>query len=234
MEQKINKEIEIDLLLIMKVIMRKWILISLITIFTAILAGGYAYTMLEDVYVADSSMIVQVTSSGDSEYTNLLTGQRLVDTYSEIAQSNRVLEELKTNLDLDYTNSDLRGMISVSSVNDTLIINLNVESTDPILATNIANELVTIVKQLSTEFDGLEEVEVLDTALIPTVPSGPNRMLYIAVGILLGGMIGVGLVLGFEFLDKNIKTGKDVENILGLRLLGLIPDYDVDGEENGK
>ena len=53
-------------------------------------------------------------------------------------------------------------------------------------------------------------------------------MMYLAVGILLGGMIGVGLVLGVEFLDKNIKVGKDIENVLGLRLLGIIPDYDMD------
>lgn len=231
MEQNMNQEMEIDLIHLIKVILRKWLLIGVITIAVAIVAGGYAYIMLDDVYVAKSSMIVQVTSTGDSEYTNLLTGQRLVDTYREIAESNRVLEELKINLDIDYTNSALREMISVVSVNDTLIINLTVESTDPKLASNIANELVTIVKQLSTEFDGLEEVEVLDTALTPTVPSGPNRMLYVIVGILLGGMIGVGLVLGFEFLDKNIKTGKDLENILGLRLLGLIPDYNMDEVE---
>ena len=99
-----------------------------------------------------------------------------------------------------------------------------------------ANELVVIVKSLSAEFDGLENVEVLDTATTPLIPSGPNRMLYLAVGILLGGMVGVGAVLALEFLDKNIKTGKDIENKLGIRVLGSIPHYSMDEGvvENGR
>ncbi len=231
MEQETNKEFEIDLSQIMKIIFRKWILIGVITVFMGVMAGGYAYIMLDDVYVAESSMIVQVTSNSDSDYTNLLTGQRLVDTYTEIAESNRVLEELRTNLGFEYSNITLRSMINVVSVSDTLIINLSVESSDPVLAKDIANELVLIVKDLSAEFTGLEDVEVLDVALTPTAPSGPNRTMYIAVGLLLGGMIGVGLVLGFEFLDKSIKNGQDVENILNIRLLGLIPEYDMDEVE---
>ena len=230
MGQNENQEVELDLIHIIKIILRRWILIGVITFAVTILAFGYAYLMLDDVYTAESSMIVQVTNTGDSDYTALLTGQRLVDTYTEIAESNRVLEELKTNLVIDYTNSQLRNMISVISVNDTLIVNLTVESNDPELAKDIANELVSIVKNLSTEFDGLEDVEILDTALTPTSPSGPNRLLYLMVGVLLGGMIGVGIVLAFEFLNKDIKTGKDVEKILGLRLLGLIPNYDMHEE----
>ncbi|BCR36290.1 YveK family protein [Mariniplasma anaerobium] len=230
MEQELIEDTEIDLIHLIKLILKKWILIGIVTVAIATAVGLYAYIALDDVYTAESSMIVQVTSSTDSEYTALLTGQRLVDTYSEIAESNRVLEALKVNLGIDYTNSQLRGMISVNSVNDTLIINLSVESTDPVLAGQIANELVSIVKDLSNEFEGLENVEVLDTALTPVSPSGPNRMLYLVVGISLGGMLGVGIVLAIEFLCKDIKTGRDIEKVLGLRLLGLIPDYSMDEE----
>jgi len=229
MEQDTNKEIEFDLIHLIKIIFRKWILISAITITSLVLVGGYAYLILDDVYTAESSMIVQVTNTGESDYTNLLTGQRLVDTYTEIAESNKVLDELRANLDIDYSNSQLRDMINVESVNDTLIINLEIESVDKYLATDIANEVVSIVRDLSALYEGLDNVEVLDIAKVPVSPSGPNRVLYLAIGILLGGMIGVGVVLGIEFLDKNIKTGKDIENYLGLRLLGLIPDYNNNG-----
>ncbi len=228
MDEKMNQDQEIDLVSLIKVIIRKWWLIGIITFIGLISAAGYAYMILDDEYTAESSMIVQVTSEGDSDYTNLLTGQRLVDTYTEIAQSNRVLSELRLNLGIDLTNLELKNMISVNSVNDTLIVALTVVSEDPVLARRIANELVVIVQDLSTEFEGLDNVEVLDTATTPVNPSGPNRLLYVAVGILLGGMLGVGFVLAVEFLDKNIKTGKDIENILGLRLLGTIPDYEMD------
>ena len=230
MDPQMNQELEIDLVSLIKVLLRKWWLIGAVTFVGLLVTALYAYMVLDDVYTAESSMIVQVTNTGDSDYTNLLTGQRLVDTYTEIAKSNRVLDELIDNLSLDYTKAQLRDMINVSSVNDTLIIQLVVENTDPVVARNIANEVVSIVKDLSTDFENLDNVEVLDIAEVPANPSGPNRILYVAVGILLGGMVGVGIVLGIEYLDKNIKKGKDVETFLGLRLLGTIPEYDMDEE----
>ena len=230
MDPQMNQELEIDLVSLIKVLLRKWWLIGAVTFVGLLVTALYAYMVLDDVYTAESSMIVQVTNTGDSDYTNLLTGQRLVDTYTEIAKSNRVLDELIDNLNLDYSKAQLRNMINVSSVNDTLIIQLDVENTDPVVAKNIANEVVSIVRQLSTEFENLDNVEVLDTAETPVNPSGPNRVLYVAVGILLGGMVGVGIVLAIEYLDKDIKKAKDVEGFLGLRLLGTIPEYALDEE----
>jgi len=231
MNEEKSQELEIDILHLIKMILEKWWLIGLVTALSLILVGGYAYLGLDDQYTAESSMIVQVTNSEDSDYTNLLTGQRLVDTYTEIAQSNRVLEALRLNLYIELTNSELRNIISVHSVNDTLIIELDVVNEDPKLAADIANEVVAIVKELSDTYDGLESVEILDTATIPVTPSGPNRMLYAAVGTLLGGGVGIGIVLAIEFLDKKLKTPKDIENILGLRLLGTIPHYDLNKED---
>jgi capsular polysaccharide biosynthesis protein len=157
-----------------------------------------------------------------------MTGQRLVDTYAEISKSDRVMNQLKDDLDLDMSNQAIRNMIAVNSVSDTLIIRLSVTTTDPALSQDIANQLVVIVKNLSDEFEGLEDVEVFDSATLPLGPSGPNRMMYSAIGLLLGGMIGVGLVFLREFLDKKIRTTKDLEDKLGIRVLGAIPYYDMD------
>ncbi len=232
MEQELNQGLEIDIMSLVRLLLRKWWQVAIVTFLGLILAGGYAYFMKDDVYTAESSMIVQVSDSESSDYTNLITGQRLVDTYTEISKSNRVLDELIENLDLDYTKSTLKNMINVSSVNDTLIIELKVDGGDAAEVAEIANEVVTIVQELSAEFEGLENVEILDVATTPVNPSGPNRLLYVVMGILLGGITGVGAVLAAEFLDKKIKTGKDLERVLDIRLLGTIPDYQMtEGDE---
>ena len=70
MEQDMNQEVEIDLIHLIRIILRKWILIGIITIATAIVAGGYAYIMLDDIYVAESSMIVQTKSLDVIELSN--------------------------------------------------------------------------------------------------------------------------------------------------------------------
>jgi len=232
MDQTTNQEYEIDLLHLIKLVLRKWIMVGAITMVVTFIVGAYAFFVLDDTYTANSSMLVQAQDTETSDYQNLLTGQRLVDTYKEIAKSNNVLEQLVTKVDdPNITVGSLRSMITVSSVNDTLIVKLSVEAYSPELSAEIANEAVDIIRALSSEFNGLQEVEVLDTAKVPTSPSGPNRILYVAVGILLGGMLGVGYVLVIEFMDKHIRTPKDIEQHLGLRVLGTIPDYDMGEEE---
>lgn len=222
--------IEIDFQQLLKVLLRKWWLIGILTLIGFVSTTTYAFLALEDVYTAESSMIVQIDStSGGETYTNLSSAQKVVDTYTELAKSNVVLEELKTNLSIDLSVAQLKNMITINSVSNTSIIKIKVEGLSPILTRDIANEIISIIQQFSVDFNDLDYIEVLDHAIAPSSPSGPNRGMYVAVGILLGGMLGVGLVLAIEFSNKSIKTGKDMEDILGIRLLGSISEYDVDG-----
>lgn len=233
MNEDFNQEVEIDLLAIVKLLLRKWWQIGIAVIVCVAAVAVYAYGMKDDEYTAKSSMIVQVSNENSSDYQDLVTGQKLVDTYIVVVKSDRVLNQVKDNLGLTYSNTALANMISVSNTSNTLIVNLSVTGLNGSESAAIANEIVTILKDLTTEFESLENVELLDTAVTPENPSGPNRMLYMVIGVLLGGVIGVGFVLAIEFLDKDVKTAKDVEDKLGIRLLGMIPEYDIpQGDED--
>jgi capsular polysaccharide biosynthesis protein len=233
MEEEQVYESEIDLLQIIQLLIRKWWVIVLSTVIVLIITIIYSFGFVDDQYTAQSSMIVQVVNENQTDYNNLVYGQRLVDTYQEIAQSNIVLNQLREDLGIELSNSTLRNMITLSGVQDTAILKLQVEYTDPVFARDVANEIVLILQTVTQDFEGLEQVELIDVAETPMNPSGPNRMLYMAIGVVLGGMIGVGIVLAVEFLDKKLRYPKDIEEKLGLRLLGTIPFYDIEkGDEN--
>ena len=151
-----------------------------------------------------------------------------MDTYTELAKSEQVVDRLIL-LDLPYSRSDYRNMMSLSGVQDTVIIKLMVGGTNKEDITLIANETMLAIQELSTQYDGFDNIELLDMAKVPNVPSGPNRMLYLMIGLVLGSMVGVGVILLFEFLDTSIKSSKDIEQKLQLRVLSVIPDYE--GEE---
>jgi capsular polysaccharide biosynthesis protein len=227
MNQDFNQEVEIDLLALAKLLLRKWWQIAIAVVLVTAATATYAYGMKDDEYTSKASMIVQVDSEAQSEYNDLVTGQKLIDTYKEVAKSDRVLNQVKTNLELDYSNTQLSNMISVTSTTNTLIINVTVTGFDKVETASIANEVVTVMQNLANELDSLEAIDTLDIAVTPDVPSGPNRVLYLVIGVLLGGVLGTGFVLAIEFLDRDIKTAKDVENKLGIRLLGMIPEYDL-------
>lgn len=227
MNQDFNQEVEIDLLALAKLLLRKWWQIAIAVVIVTAATATYAYGMKDDEYTSKASIIVQVNSENSSEYQDLLIGERLVETYKIVVKSDTVLDQVRENLELNYSNSQLSNMISVSSTSNTLIINLSVTGFDKEETAAIANEIVVVMKDLASELDSLEAIDSLDVAKVPTSPSGPNRVLYLVIGVLLGGVLGTGFVLAIEFLDRDIKTAKDVENKLGIRLLGMIPEYDL-------
>lgn len=204
-------------------LIKKWWIIVGFFIVGVTVSIIYAYMFNDDYYEAESSMIVQVTNTYDSDYTDLLTGEKLINTYSEIASSHIAIETLKENLNLNLSQSQIKDMITVKGISDTLIVKLSVRSFDKQLAADMANELILIVKGLSQQFEGLESVEILDPALIPTTPAGPNRTLYIVIGALLSGILGCSIVFVFEFFSNKIRSESDIKIHLGIKTLGRIP-----------
>jgi len=69
----------------------------------------------------------------------------------------------------------------------------------------------------------LGDIRVIDEARIPNNPIKPNKRLNLAIGGILGLMLGVMLTFFMEYMDNTIKTEEDIERTLGLPVLGLIP-----------
>jgi polysaccharide biosynthesis transport protein len=66
----------------------------------------------------------------------------------------------------------------------------------------------------------------IDPADAPDFPSSPKKSVNLTLGLLCG--LGIGLVLSFmvEALDSNVKTIYDIEERLGLPMLGVVPQVD--------
>ena len=67
------------------------------------------------------------------------------------------------------------------------------------------------------------DIIIIDKALAPDEPIKPRKMLNLAIGGILGLMLGVMLVFFMEYMDNTIKNTEDVERILNLPILGVIP-----------
>jgi non-specific protein-tyrosine kinase len=141
----------------------KWLwLIALGTL----LAGGTAYVVSVNttpVYQASTTLLISEARSPEmSDYTSLLTSERLAKTYSELLKKRPIMEEVIRRFDLELTPSELAGTVSVQLVRDTQLIELQVEGTDPQLAASIADEIPQVfIEQTetmqSTRFAGSKE-----------------------------------------------------------------------------
>jgi len=71
---------------------------------------------------------------------------------------------------------------------------------------------------------GNNNITVVDRAEVPKAYYKPNLELNLLIALLIGLAGGIGLAFLFEHLDDSFKRAKDIEDLLGLPVFGLIPD----------
>lgn len=125
---------------------------SWLIVLATLLSGGAAFVVSQfqdPVYQTTTTLLINeaTTTAQTSDYTAILTSERLARTYSEMLTKRPILETVMETLDLDSVYQDLeqmRDVITVQLVRDTQLIELSVEDTDPERAALIANALVEI------------------------------------------------------------------------------------------
>nr|ADU03236.1 CPS16B [Streptococcus suis]ADV39934.1 Cps16B [Streptococcus suis]FAA00998.1 TPA: chain length determinant protein/polysaccharide export protein [Streptococcus suis] len=221
--QEVNA-IEIDVLSLLKTIWRKKFFILVTAVLGAGLAFIYSNFLVTPQY--DSTTRIYVVSQNveaGAGLTNqeLQAGTYLVKDYKEIILSQDVLSRVKTELNLS---DDLLQKINVNIPVDTRIVSITVRDADPNNAARLANSVRTFAAQKIIEVTKVSDVTTLEEAMPAEKPATPGTTRNIAIGILVGGMSAVILVLIFEVLDDRVKRPQDIEEVMGLTLLGVVPD----------
>ncbi|CYU17739.1 Cps2B [Streptococcus suis] len=221
--QEVNA-IEIDVLFLLKTIWRKKFLILLTAVLTAGLAFVYSSFLVTPQYESTTRIyVVSQNVEAGAGLTNqeLQAGTYLVKDYREIILSQDVLTQVATELNLKES---LKEKISVSIPVDTRIVSISVRDADPNEAARIANSLRTFAAQKVAEVTKGIDVTTLEEAVPAEAPTTPNTKRNILLGLLAGGILATGLVLVMEVLDDRVKRPQDIEEVMGLILLGIVPD----------
>lgn len=217
----------IDLREYFAIIKKRFWIIALLAIISALISGVISFFMLKPVYEAKSTLIVNTEKN---EETQMITGdqfsvtQKLAVTYGEIIKSRAVLEDVIKNLKLDNEYEDLVKNVTVSPVKDTQIISISVQDTNKQKARDIANEIPKVFAKEAKRITKANDIQVIDKAILPQNPIKPNKMMNMAIAAVLGAMIGLFVVFLIEYLDNKLKTPQDIEKHLGLSVLGVVPN----------
>lgn len=216
-------EDEIDLMDLIFIIIRRWKLIVL-TMIPIIILGVIFSATRPSIYKADTTLMV---SSGMSniglDNSDISLNQKLVITYSEVAKSRSILKRVINKYDLDTTSENLARAISISPVSDTEIIKLSYKNSDPQLAAAVTNEFAKEFMNKVVEVMNIRNVKVVEPAEIPNHPLPKKRVIILAAFVILGGMVGLGLAFIIESVHKKLRKPTDIEKILGVPMIGMIP-----------
>ena len=198
-------------------------LVVILPLACAVLMAGYSAFLMHDTYTASASMYVLAKDDGESN-TNLSTdlnaSQMISNDVSTLLTSDRVLNETAADLGMeDLSDYDT----TVTSETTSRVITLSVTGPDAQVAADIANHMVTNVSEVAGEVMSVESVNPIDQAEAPESPSGPNRPLYVAVALMAGLFLAVAVVVLQDMLNTKVRGQEDVEELLGIPVVGRIP-----------
>lgn len=211
------------------VIHGKWIILGAMVAGLA-LAGFFTVFSYQPLYRATASMVVNAKERvvvGEEEWSqsasDIYLAQKMVNTYSVVLKSNRVMEYVIEDMNLDIEPETLREWVDLSPVKDTQVLLVSVVGASPELTVGIANSLMRVAPQAMMETVERGSLNVLDEAKLPrhTVPA--KTKMNAAIGAVLGLMLGLGYVVAKNALRPKVRTSSDIEDRLVLKTIGEIP-----------
>ena len=216
---------EINLKDLFNYFLSKKLYIILITLIAVIIGVLYSTFFKTPMYKSYTTMLLTKENDSTSITSNDITlNKNLVDTYSEIIRSRKIASKVINNLDLNYSIEELKSRISVSSINDTEIIKITVVDEDSKLAMDIANETASVFKTEIVKLYNIQNIGVVDVAETANSPYNMNSLKGIIISLLIGIVLSLALVFIMYYFDTTIKSAEEVEEKLGLPVIGKVPN----------
>ena len=226
---KEQNTMEIDVFHLFKILWKRKILVALVAIVAGALAFAYSAFIVKPEFTSTTRIYVVNRNQGDKPgLTNqdLQAGSYLVKDYREIILSQDVLEKVTSNLKLDLSPKDLANKVRVTVPVDTRIVSISVNDRVPEEASRIANSLREVAAEKIISITRVSDVTTLEEARPAIAPSSPNIRRNTIIGLLGGTVFTVIAVLIVELVDTRVKRPEDIEDVMQIALLGVVPNLD--------
>ena len=204
----------------------------LLIIFALIFGLGsfYVFFMQKPKYEATATVIVSSDKSNANLPGEVATNKNLIDTYTQVVKSHRVLDKVKGDMNTELAYNDMLGMIEVSAIKGTEIINITTTDRDAEFATKMTNKIADhFVKEIAKIYND-RNINVLDSAVTPTEPANIKVVRQEIIAFAAGIIVSVSILFLIFYFDRSVKTSEQVESQLHLPVIGKIHMIDAEKE----
>ena len=226
---KEQDKFEIDVFQLVKVLWKRKFLIVLAAMIAGLATFAYSSFVIQPQYTSTTRIYVVNRNQADKPgLTNqdLQAGSYLVKDYREIILSQDVLEKVVADQNLTIDAKTLGRKVSVTVPADTRIVSISVRDGKPEEASRIANALREVAAQKIISVTRVSDVTTLEEARPATSPSSPNIRRNTMMATIAGVGIVIVIVLLVELLDDRVKRPEDIEEVMHISLLGVIPNLE--------
>ena len=196
-------------------------------------SAGTAYTILvqKPEYKSRATIILSSDKSKTTVQSEITANKNLIETYTEVVKSHRVLDRVISENNLAESFEALSAKINVSSLKNTEIISISVVDANAYRSYEIANWVADIFKEEISQIYNDTSVNILDHAVEPRGPYNidvvKQEIIYMVAGMVLGG----GIILVLFYFDRTIKTTEQIDEIFKLPIFGQVHKLETDKQK---
>lgn len=225
---------EIDLREFFRLLAKRFWVVLLCAVIVGTSVLVYTVNFVTPGYEASVAIYVNNNSRKDSaaiSSSDLAVALRLVATYVNIIQSDRVLEKVVAESGLSVTTKQLRSMISADAIGETEMFRVSVISPNPELSAQLANAIAKVAPAEISEIIEGSSAKIIDYAKVPSKPCSPNYFKYTVLGALAGATLAIIALFLQVIMDVRVKTEEDLTRICAIPVLGAIPDLSTEAQK---
>jgi capsular polysaccharide biosynthesis protein len=206
---KRKKAKDINLKELYYVIKKRLWMVVVITLITTTLGAYHSISTNTPLYQSSSRIIIS-------------TGPEERNTLQVIIKDSTVLDKVVKELGLPQSPEALASQITVASIDNSQVVSIGVTDTNPYRAAKIATTTAKVFKEEIPNIMDFKDVRLLSDAKVNPWPinQSPNKM--IIISLIVGLVIGIGLVFLLDSLDDTLRTDREVEEMVGLPVLGRV------------
>ena len=213
---------------LLQLLLRKiWIILAS-SVLGLVVFFGYTKLFMDPQYTSNVQFYVSSKQNNDSSSVNtdyFNSSQKLVNTYSVILKSNRVLGLVIDTLGSDITPEELKDMLNIYAVNNTEAMIVEVTTHDPDFSAKIANTIANVAPDQIKEITQAGYITLVDSAYPETTPSSPKPLKNALIGFIIGLALSIGIVILQMLFDVHVKDEEDIKKYYNIPVLGGIPNF---------
>lgn len=220
-----EQEMTLDLLELYVVLKSRYKFILTTGLTAALITGFFSFFILTPIYESKTRIIIGKETGQQTTQSDVMMFQNLMKTYAEIAQSDSTAQLAAKSLGNSTDYKELQKSTDVQNQTGTQILLITATDSSPTLVAKKVNAMANAFIENSSKLLPTGTVNIMDKGTVPEYPVKPNKKLNLVIAFLLGVVVSVGITLVLEFIDRTVKSEKDIEKYLQIPIIGVIPKH---------
>lgn len=219
-----NQKPQRDIKELFHVLLHKLWIIIIAAILGSITIGGIGLLLITPIYTSTTRVYIIIRQDEtQTTYYDLMTANHATLDFMILMTSSPVLEQIIKSINVDMSIDELAGMISIINPVGTQMLEISVTDYDPSMTKKLADAVASIASEQLIKTMGIEKVNVVEYANLPTAPDGRNLLRSFLMGGVIGIVISSVVIIIVQRNNDIIRSSEDIENNLGISTLGIIP-----------